>query len=427
MAWIIGVLDQGPPTLTAAAAERLQMADLVIADDRYLQLYQALIPKHVETRSLTGKIAQVAHWIMTAQEQAQQVVVLTTGDPLFYGLGGLLAKQLPPDSFRVLGNVSTMQQAFERLLQPWQTAGRISVHTKDSGEWHDMADSDHALYPLFQALSRYELLGVLTSPANDPGRIARMLIALNMDKNWKITICQRLGLADEQIIKARPPQDVAVGNFSQPNVVILHGCQLTPHNLPAFGLPDDDYLKRTPKQGLITRREVRAVALAHLAIRNGDTIWDIGAGSGSVGLEAARLTPDGQVWAMEKNPEALALVQANRKRFNQYNYRVQLGVAPAGLSTWPDPDAVFIGGSGGHIGVLITTVLNRLKPGGRLVMNFVTLENQCHALACLRECHADWSMTQMTVATSRPLQTMHRLVADSPISIITVNKENKIS
>jgi precorrin-6Y C5,15-methyltransferase (decarboxylating) len=110
-------------------------------------------------------------------------------------------------------------------------------------------------------------------------------------------------------------------------------------------------------------------------------VWDIGAGSGSVGLEAARLAPHGHVWAIEKNAGDAANARANAARFRISNYSLFDGKAPQHLDTWPDPDAVFIGGSGGELAELIRLILARLKPGGRLVMNFVTLENLATATA----------------------------------------------
>ena len=144
-----------------------------------------------------------------------------------------------------------------------------------------------------------------------------------------------------------------------------------------------------------------------LALRSDSRLWDIGAGSGSVGLEASRIAHDGHVWAMEKNAGDAANARANARRLRASNYSLFEGRAPAGLDEWPDPDAVFIGGSGGELAELIALVLLRLKPGGLLVMNFVTLENLATAIpgvylaACIAGQHERWGERPILVIEPR--------------------------
>jgi len=188
--------------------------------------------------------------------------------------------------------------------------------------------------------------------------------------------------------------------------------------LPRFGFEDSDFIQRTPEKGLITKLEARAVSLAKLRLRADAVVWDIGAGSGSVGLEAARLANRGHVWAIEKNEGDAANARANAERFRAHNYTLAHGKAPAGLDAWPDPDAVFIGGSGGELAELIALILARLKPGGRLVMNFVTLENLATATAALAALGASWEVTQLQASRSQPILDMHRLAAQNPVWIV---------
>ena len=148
-------------------------------------------------------------------------------------------------------------------------------------------------------------------------------------------------------------------------------------------------------------------------------VWDIGAGSGSVGLECARLAPQGHVFAIEKNREDAANAWANALRLRVGNYTLVEAKAPAQLDVWPDPDAVFIGGSGGELPVLIDLVLARLKPGGRLVMNFVTLENLATASAVLKAAGAVWDVVQLQASRSQSILSMHRLAAQNPVWVVT--------
>ena len=148
-------------------------------------------------------------------------------------------------------------------------------------------------------------------------------------------------------------------------------------------------------------------------------MWDIGAGSGSVGLEAARLVHRGHVWAIEKNAAAAAQARANAARLRVTNYTLAIAKAPTGLDRWPDPDAVFIGGSGGELEALIQLCLRRLRVGGRLVMNFTALENLAKATRFLTRSGAVWDLAQVQCARSRPILEMHRLQAQNPVWILT--------
>ena len=161
--------------------------------------------------------------------------------------------------------------------------------------------------------------------------------------------------------------------FAETNVMLLWRTSLRKEPV-LFGLADASFEQRHPEKGLITKSEVRAVSLARLQLRADSVVWDIGAGSGSVGLEAARLCRNGHVYAIEKNPLDIEIIGRNRRAMEISNYTLVHGKAPLGLMHWADPDSVFIGGSGGELAELIWLCLRRLKPQGQLVMNFVTLE-----------------------------------------------------
>jgi len=188
--------------------------------------------------------------------------------------------------------------------------------------------------------------------------------------------------------------------------------------------------------------------LARLQLRTDSIVWDIGAGSGSVGLEAARLCHRGHVWAIEKNAHDVEIIRQNHDAFRVANYTLVHDKAPAGMEAWPDPDAVFIGGSGGELAELIRLVLSRLKPSGHLVMNFVTLENLATALETLKDVQSQsvgaklpaddsvsndmgspaasrsgktlhWDVLQLQASRSRPILSMNRLAAENPVWLVS--------
>ena len=191
-----------------------------------------------------------------------------------------------------------------------------------------------------------------------------------------------------------------------------------------FGLPDDAFVYRAPEKGLITKREIRVLSLARLELAPDSVVWDIGAGSGSVGIEAARLCPQGRVFAIEKNRDDFALVQTNCVRFGVTNLTGVCEKAPAGLSAWPDPDAVFIGGSGGVMRELLDVVTRRLRPGGRVVINLVTLDNLAETVGYWQ--HLDWPVdyTLAQISRSKPILNLTRYDALNPVTIVTARKPN---
>ena len=419
---LIGILDDGHAGLGDAARHRVVAADLVIGARRTLELLAPHLSPGVEQRAMDGQLGQVAEWVRAARSAGRRVAVLATGDPLCHGIGSFLVGRLGADAIEVLPAVSTLQLAFARLRLGWQAAKIVSVHSADSGEWAPGATPGHSLYPLVRAAAGHALIGAFTSPANSPDRIARALIAAGHGDDFHLSVAARLGLPDESLATGLALADAAARRFPDPNIVVLN--RVTPPDERAiFGFDDTDFVQRAPEKGLITKQEARALSLAKLRLRPDSRVWDIGAGSGSVGLEAARLARHGHVWAIEKNAGDAANARDNARRLRASNYTLCEGRAPDGLDAWPDPDAVFIGGSGGELAGLIRLALTRLRPGGRLVMNFVTLENLATATAALADAGAAWDVVQLQASRSQPILDMHRLAAHNPVWVVSADKD----
>jgi precorrin-6B C5,15-methyltransferase / cobalt-precorrin-6B C5,C15-methyltransferase len=419
--YIVGVHEDGVAGLAAAARAVFCKARLVIGATHQLRAVAELIPPIAERRDSSGQLAALPGWIESALAAGSKVVVLATGDPLCFGIAGSLIAKLGRERVVVLPGVSSLQLACARLGMPWQDAKLVSVHAADAGEWFPGARHDHGLAPLARALVRHDKILCLTSPANGPDRIARMLFAAGLAPVFRLDVATRLSAPDEKLFVDLDPGEVAGQSFPSPNVVVLRRIFPRPPR-PAFGLEDDGYAQRQPEKGLLTKLEVRAVSLAKLRLRPDAIVWDIGAGAGTVGLEAAGLCPDGHVYAIEKNAEDAANAQVNAQGFGVLNYTLAQGNAPQGLDAWPDPQAVFIGGSGGELAALIELSLQRLLPGGRLVMNFVTLENLAAATAALAAAGAEWDVVQLSAARSQPILDMHRMAAQNPVWIVSATK-----
>ncbi|QTD46834.1 precorrin-6y C5,15-methyltransferase (decarboxylating) subunit CbiE [Ottowia testudinis] len=419
---IVGVLDDGAASLTPTALAHIQNADVLIGGARTLALLAAHAKPGCAQRDLTGRLSEVPDWIRAARAADQRCVVLATGDPLCHGIAPYLANHLCLNALDILPNLSTLQLACARVGLAWQDARIVSIHAKDAGEWQRGAPPAHGLYALAQALRAHDSLLVLTSPANTPGRIARLLLAEGLGDGFQMAVAENLLQADERIWPQLSTEEAAKKDFADLNVVLLWRVQPRPSPV-LLGLHDAAYQQRQPEKGLITKQEVRAVSLARLQLRTNSVVWDIGAGSGSVGLEAARLCPAGHVFAIEKNEADFAIAQANHAAFGVSNYTLVQGKAPEHLDGWPDPEAVFIGGSGGELAELIALILRRLKPGGHLVMNFVTLENLSQATAALQAAGVAWDVLQLQAARSKPILHMHRMAAENPVWVVCAKKE----
>lgn len=419
--YVIGVLDNGMQGLTPVAQKKIQLADQIIAASRTIELFKDEFKAEAEVINLSGKMMQLPEMIQDSIKNHRQMVVLATGDPLCHGIGSFLLKKLNKALVKVLPNVSMVQLAFSHLGETWQEVKICSVHGKDAGEWVDGSGFEHGLYDLLRSIRHNSILAVYTSPENSPQRIARMLIAEGLAEHYKFSIFEQLLQKDEKISLHQGVLSVANAHYSGLNMLIIKR-KTAIEKRPLFGYSDDFYAQRKPEKGLITRRDVRAVVLAKMQLKTDSIVWDIGAGSGSVGLEAASICEQGYVYAIEKNCADLSLIQKNRQKMQLINYSVVCGKAPEKMADWMAPDAVFIGGSSGQLKPLIELVLNRLKSGGTLVMNFITLENLNETIEILKSLNLQWELTQLQVSHSKPILHMNRLHADNPVWIISVIK-----
>ena len=191
-----------------------------------------------------------------------------------------------------------------------------------------------------------------------------------------------------------------------------------------MGLPDQAFEQRRPLKGQITKREVRAVALYSLGLKSDSLVWDIGAGTGSISVEAGLIAGLGSVYAIERDRESLHLLEQNIARWGASNVQLVAGEAPQVLAELPDPDSVFIGGSGGRLDLIIDEVAGRLKPGGHLVINLAVLERTQSAFHHLKALGLSTEMVMVHVARGKemPHDTV-RLESLNPVFVLTGIRE----
>ena len=191
-----------------------------------------------------------------------------------------------------------------------------------------------------------------------------------------------------------------------------------------LGLPDDAFEQRRPLKGQITKREVRAVALYSLGLRSDSVVWDIGAGTGSISVEAGLIAKEGTVYAVERDQDSLPLLQRNVDRWSAGNVSIIAGEAPEALNHLADPDSVFIGGSGGKFEDILDLATQRLKPGGHLVVNLAALERAQWAYHRLHELGLAGEMVMLQAARGKdmPGNTV-RLESLNPVFVVTGRRE----
>ena len=243
------------------------------------------------------------------------------------------------------------------------------------------------------------------------------------DTRFRAWVCERLGGPNERVRAFSLTELASARDIDPLNVLLLVRDRRRGEAPPAIAfLHEDAFAKRMPKKGLITKREVRLLSLAQLEIRPGSVVWDIGAGSGSVAIEAALLASEGRVYAIEVDPEGVAICHDNLKTHAVDNVRVIAGRAPEALATLEAPDAVFVGGSKGSMDAIIEASFAALRPGGRLVVNAVTLENVGEAYASFRARSLDPEVTLVQISRGEPLARYLRYEALNPIHILAVEK-----
>ena len=189
-----------------------------------------------------------------------------------------------------------------------------------------------------------------------------------------------------------------------------------------LGIPDEEFHQRKPLLGLITKLQGGVVALARVGLRDDSVVWDVGAGSGSISIEAALLAPRGRVFAIEKAPEDCENVRLNVAKFATANVEVWEALAPDCFSGLPDPDAVFVGGSAGRMAAILEQSASRLRPEGRLVVDAATIENLAETVSCLKGLGMAFDVTLLAAARSKELIGLTRFEALNPVFIVAARR-----
>ncbi|MCC0563635.1 bifunctional cobalt-precorrin-7 (C(5))-methyltransferase/cobalt-precorrin-6B (C(15))-methyltransferase [Brevibacillus borstelensis] len=389
---VIGIGDDGTQSLLPLYRTWIEESELLVGGERHLSFFPDYPgEKLVLKGGLTAMVEQL-------REEKRKTVILASGDPLFYGIGSLLAKKLQVE---IYPHLSSIQLAFARVGEAWQDAAFLSVHGR-------------SIKGLAQRIDGKEKVALLTDQENNPAAIARYLLSFGMNE-YDAFVGENLGSAGERT-GWYSLEEMADGVFADLNVVILRKRRQGP--IWPLGIADEQFSQRKPDKGLITKKEVRILSIAQLQLHAKSIVWDIGTCTGSVAIEAARIAREGEVYAVEKNADDLANCRENMAKFRT-DFTVVHAKAPEGLDQFPDPDAVFIGGSGGELRELLGICCSRLRPNGRIVVNAATIETLYEATQAFAAEGFETSVTLAQLSRSKPILSMTRFEGLNPIYIIT--------
>lgn len=384
---VVGVGAEGLCGVGDEARRAVERATLLVGGRRHLAACAG--SDGPRTVALSGDVGAALDEI---EAETGPVCVLASGDPGFFGIVRPLAERFGEERLEVHPAPSSVSLAFARLGLPWDDAAVVSAHGRP-------------LAAAARVASSHPKVAVLVSPESPPEALGRALLDRGTP-NRRAAVCARMGTPAERVDVVDLP-GLAARTWDPLSVVILLA-DPAPPSTPAlaWGLPDDCFDHR---DGMITGAEVRAVALGKLSLPSRGVVWDVGAGSGSVAIECARLGPALRVFAVEEKAADAGRISHNADR-HDVAVKVITGRAPEALDDLPDPDRAFVGG-GGH--TVLAAVLQRLRPGGRVVATYAAVDRAVAAAERLG------SIVQVSVSRgSRLPDGGLRLGAENPVFVV---------
>lgn len=402
---IIGAGPGNPDLLSRAALDAIDIADVVIGAHRALAGID--VPPDVvrcelvKTADIVAALTDAASW--------QRAVVVMTGDVGLFSGARRLVEALSGDAqvdVRVIPGISSASYLAARLARPWQDWRFASAH----GVACDIVAEAERAGELF----------LVTSGGEDPSRLSGELVQAGFGGAC-VTVAERLSYPDERITCATA-SEIAGQTFDDLNVMLIEfaGGAGSPANsrwpYASSGIPDELFIRGDVP---MTKQEVRAVALAKLRLTATDTVWDVGAGTGSVSIEAALIARAGSVWAVERNATGVRLIRENADAFGCGNVHAVPGVAPEALAKLPVPDAVFVGGSAGELPSIVEAALEK-NSQVRLCVPCVTVETLTEACALLSGSRfKGFEACQVSAARAEAVGSHHLMKAQNPVFLVS--------
>jgi precorrin-6Y C5,15-methyltransferase (decarboxylating) len=392
----IAVLGIGRGGISVGARALLDNAELVVGGRRLL------LDSGVEEDRALALQGDLSEALDRIEKTDGSVVVLASGDPGFFGIVRVLAERFVPENLLVLPVPSAVSEAFARAGIPWDDALVVSAHGRDPRRAVNVCRA-------------HPKVAVLASPAFGPAELAGALEGLGRS----FVVAERLGEPDERVYEGDAAQ-VARMSWGDPNTVVVYDAALAvgekgwisgrSESRGRWALPEGEFEHRS---GMITKPEVRALVLARLGPGPGDLVWDVGAGSGSVAVECARF--GAAAIAVEREWESCDRIRENASRHDACVQVVQ-GEAPEALHDLPEPDAVFVGGTGEGFEEILKIAAARARRC--VVLTLITLERVVPASEILEGCGLSVETTFLQASRMKGVGPMHRLAAETPVFVV---------
>jgi precorrin-6Y C5,15-methyltransferase (decarboxylating) len=403
--YVVGVGPGDAQLLTRAALQVIQSSDLLVGGVRNLEAFQYL---NKDMLAIQNNLEEVCQTI-AADYRSRRITVLATGDPGIFSIGQTLKRKLAGVPLEVIPGVSSLQYFCNKLGIAWDDLRIVSLHGR-------------ARLNLAAEIRQHRRVCVFTDVQHPPQAICRGLQSCGLPE-VQVTVGENLSYPDERLVTGSLVE-VAEKEFGGLSLLLFEKTATATKRWPYLtpGISDSAFIRETVP---MTKEEARAVTLAKLRLRRDSTIFDIGAGTGSVSVECALLAPAGQVYAIERNPAALKLLAVNRERFDADNMLIVPGSAPEILTQLPPPDRVFIGGTCGNLAAIIEW-LSGLATMPRVVLNAVTLETTYQAMEGFQSYGFMTELIQLAVARGATCGGKHLLKALNPIYIISAAQEGTL-
>lgn len=390
------------PTLTGEALRTLMQADVIYGWERSLKELPEDVTEHRVPIKDTAEVFEHLKRDEAAREPSiETAVVVYSGDTGFYSGARILLPKLKEAGMKaeVIPGVSSIQILAARLGRPWQDWNLVSAHGVACDPVAEVMKGKTTCFLTGGKVGVKDLCRALADAGL--GNLSAVLAEDLTYESENISFGTVRSLVDREVTAL--------------NLLLVEAAPQLPAR--CGGYPDSSFERgKVP----MTKREVRAVALAKLGVAPTDTVWDIGAGTGSVSVELALQAKQGKAYAIECDPEALVLARRNRERFCAWNLRVEEGTAPEKLDTWPAPDAVFIGGSRGNLEEIIDAVLASNKDA-RICVTAITLETLEAALHAFQYHGIEAEVSEVSVSRTTAVGSYHMLKAQNPVFVITGN------
>ena len=360
---VIGITDQPNPWFPPEVMEIIREGKVFSGGKRHHEIIAPLLPQDAQWIDITVPLDAVfeQYFSLFTFHPSLPIIVFASGDPLFFGFANTIRRKMLEAEIVLYPTFNSLQTLAHRLVMPYHDMRIVSLTGRPWPEF------DKAL------IERVPKIGVLTDKEHTPAAIAQRMIDYGYT-NYQMHVGEHLGNPELEKVTTLTLDEATKHDFTMPNCLILESREsLCDPCLREFGIPDSDFTLLNGREKMITKMPIRLLTLQALELPRKHVFWDIGFCTGSVSIEARLQFPHLQIEAFEIRPECEAIIQENTRKFGAPGIDIHIGdFLETDISTLPRPNAVFIGGHGGHLQEIMAKVLTVLAPDGVIVFNSVT-------------------------------------------------------